>query len=647
MAVALKKHMPGAHCYQCGSSRVNRLCHHCGRLGCAAHLVPTPKIAGRLLSREMSGFGMGKQPAYHCADCAHVLRPAALTVGVGAAIAVLAGITVLWLYLLPGAALIVLGAAAIGGIYVAGRRRVAGRPRLPLPVLPKIEELNVREELSGRITLGRDRDYKAKPAPVEGKVTAVLTLGRPDRDRLERYIRTHRIARGSDVQFSAGCLVLRGQAGIDLSEELPGLIIPLNGLTSQYPVFDTSERQSSSSYRLERNYRLAEDREITEAPVWITPAIAPSSDRRTLELHIQWVDLGPTEAHLELEDVESLELRVPVEWGNVESATQGALIGTQGKEEGDQVLRPIEWLKLRPSDEDRQQQRLQFVVRFEEQIDMSHTICGRLDVVLKGALSGFERVSLYGPLGTRRAYSPAVNVKTHVVLDFELSLASIRYQDLRFVPDRKVAGDHERNESSEFPAVIPSDETVIKLTNALSNQGYYVKLVIENPPRSGARANVVQRYWDIAGRHYDGVYPIDFRIVLTGEEIHRGGIHAESGSTRTTMTVHGSYANDNMRDSVEREWESLHRLIDETLRPLSCTAQSVARPERSADRHATASRPDAVGGEGGTGPYLARRDPVRLLQRLGLLDEALLHGRISEERYWEMRERAERELGEG
>ena len=46
--------------------------------------------------------------------------------------------------------------------------------------------------------------------------------------------------------------------------------------------------------------------------------------------------------------------------------------------------------------------------------------------------------------------------------------------------------------------MIPNDEMVIGLTNALS-ENYYVKRVIEHPPRSGGRADHVQRYWDIAG----------------------------------------------------------------------------------------------------------------------------------------------------
>ena len=67
-----------------------------------------------------------------------------------------------------------------------------------------------------------------------------------------------------------------------------------------------------------------------------------------------------------------------------------------------------------------------------------------------------------------------------------------------------------RGEAREFPEVIPNDDTVIRLTNVLSEQGYYIKRIIENPRRSGPRANLIRRYWDIAGRHYSGVYPIDF-----------------------------------------------------------------------------------------------------------------------------------------
>ena len=102
-----------------------------------------------------------------------------------------------------------------------------------------------------------------------------------------------------------------------------------------------------------------------------------------------------------------------------------------------------------------------------------------------------------------------------------------------------------------------------------SDRGYYVKRVIENPPRSGARANVVNRYWDIAGRRYDGVYPVDFHIVLTGEELHKGEIRASTGNTKTRITVQGAYASVPMEKRIVNEWEKLHELAIETLRALA------------------------------------------------------------------------------
>ena len=113
--------------------------------------------------------------------------------------------------------------------------------------------------------------------------------------------------------------------------------------------------------------------------------------------------------------------------------------------------------------------------------------------------------------------------------------------------------------------MIPNDDMVIELTNALS-ENYYVKRVIEHPPRSGGRADHVQRYWDIAGRRYDGVYPIEFHMVLTGEEIHRGGIRPVAGTTKITIVVQGAYTNDEMKARIKGEWDALHDLTRDTMR---------------------------------------------------------------------------------
>lgn len=644
-----RERAPQARCYRCGSSRVTHICHHCGKIGCSAHITPSPRLAGWPLSRELRGLDMGKKPAYHCPDCAHFASRALAVGAIGVAMA-LAGAVALLLYLPLGLTLVLLGIAIAGGSYVAGRLKGAGRERPPLPVLPRLEELSLREEFSGQVILRPDGEYQATPDPVEGRLTANLVLGKTDRRRLEGYVRRHRIPPGSDVEFCAGFLVLQGQAGISLSRNFPDLSIPLNGITSGYPVFGADRHRASSSYRINYTYDLIAGREVKKVPIWITPAIAPRSDQRALELQIQWIDIGGPGEHLELENVESLELKVPIDWGNPIGANKVVLSSHGASEEGNneeggQVLRLIEWAQLRPSQEENQRKRLDFVVEFEDKIEGWDTISGRLDMVFKGTISGIERVHFYSPLGDRRVHSSAANVKTHVVLDFDLSLTSTRYQDVRLVPDRRVPEDRERDEAIEFPEVIPNDDTVIRLTNVLSEQGYYIKRVIENPRRSGSRANLIRRYWDIAGRHYAGVYPIDFHIILTGEEINRGGIRAHSGMTKACVTVQGSYANPDMRSRVERAWDRLYDLTVRTLQSLSHPPQP--GPDPPYGWGGSPGGPAPAGGGNGADPNPTPRKTARLLELLGLLDEAFRHGRISDERYREMRAWAEQQLGGG
>lgn len=646
-------HAPQSRCYQCGSAEITHICHHCGRLGCAHHVTATPTVAGHPLSPEFRQLGMRRKAGYHCADCAHAPSVTALAYRVSGGALLLIGIAVLSLSLVAGIVLVVLGAAPSAGALAAWHRQRRRGPLLPLPVSPKITEVRLREEITGRVTLSPDLTYQGHIEKAAGKVTAALLLGRPERAVLDRHPRSRRRAPGGDISFTAGSLVLRGQAGIDFSGEIPGLVIPLQGKIADYPVF-TSDDPVPSPFRVEYTYDLAPDRKLRDAPVWITPAIASRSDRRALEIHIQWVDTGRPGQSLELETVESLELRVPVYWGNAESASRPGSMTTRGWEEGGQVLRTLEWLQLRPDAHERGRHRLELVIRFEEQVipedpvgQEQPTISGRLDAVFTGALSGLSSVRLYGPLGAYRPSFSAEKARTRIVLDFELSLTGIRYQEVQLVPDRKPTESLAAAKSCKFPGVIPDDETVISLTNAISAANYYIKRVIENPPRSGARANLVQRYWDIAGRLYEGVYPIDFHIVLTGEEVHSGGIRAFSGTTETRLTVWGAYANPEMRNRVTQVWEALQDLVQVTLHERVRAARLIDDRRAAAADWTAFTTVSGSAENGGGSSHQSPRSTIslpKLLELLGLLDEALLHGRISEEHYWEMRTKAERQL---
>jgi hypothetical protein len=638
MTITVEQRAPRVRCYKCGSLLILALCHHCWRPGCANHVRPAPSWVERLLGKEGTGKGLEKDRAYHCAECAHAPTGRRLALGTAGVAAAATGVIVAWLNLVSGLALLLVGGTVAGGAYLHLQRRAAqARVTMPLPVRPKIGDLCLIEKLGARITLGPDGKYATNPRPVEGELTMILIFGRPDRERLERQLGRRSRASSRDVRFSAGRLVLQGRVGIREGQDFPGPILALDGSTGTYPVFRTEDPHASSSWKIELPYQLSADPDLSSGLVWITPSIVPESDRRALEIEIQWIKLGPDDKLLSLDVIEMLQLRLPASWGNVEQVSERAIQGTLPEDPaGHQV---VEWRQLSPGEQERQSQRLTLAVRFKNQIELEDVVCGRLEATMKGTLSGIDGVRLYGSLGGRRSL-PGVSIRTRIEADFDLSLESIRYQAVRIVPDHT-----EDDSASAYPdefGVIPDDETVIELTNAMSEQGYYVKRVIENPPRSGGRANLVQRYWDIAGRRYVGVYPIDFHVVLIGEEVHRGGIRPEDGTTKVRIVVKGAYTNAEMSERVEEEWKALCTLTADTLKRQEGTGR---RQGWNASPAEGAVPPDA------STPWLAhdharRAQPdSRLLRRLGKLDEALLEERISPEEYREMRERAEREFG--
>jgi hypothetical protein len=577
--VTIEPRAPVVRCYKCGSSQVSALCHHCWRPGCAEHVLPSPKWAEKLFGREGGGPGLQNTRARHCGDCSHVRAGTAgttsrwLAAGVAGAGLAAIGLIAIWLSLIVGLIFLLAGGIAAAGAFLRVRRSTA-RARAGMPVLlhPKVADVELIEQLRGEITLGaHGEDYRTVLEPVKGTLSMALTFGRPDRDRVwPRHRRTN--ARGAEVRYCAGRLVLQGQFGIGAGEGIDGPVLALDGDARDYPVFRAMDPPSSSLWKFVRSYELRAEPDVSTGPVWITPSIVPESDRHGLELDVQWVEFGPDDDKpLSLDTIELLRLEFPVSWGEIQN--WGILQEVSDRPRAVKGLMPggrrsLELTRLIPAKQEEKDApratRLTLSIRFRGKVDLKDEISGRLSATMRGTLSGVTGVALFDSLGGRRRYTGAASIKTRVDANFRLSLASIRYQAVRVDPDR-AAEDSDRDSYANDFAVIPGDETVIALTNAMSEEGYYVKYVIENPPRSGKRADLVQRYWEIAGRRYVGVYPIDFHIILTGEEVHGGGIHPESGTTKVRIVVKGAYTDDEMNTRIGDEWKGLRDLTLETL----------------------------------------------------------------------------------
>jgi hypothetical protein len=195
-------------------------------------------------------------------------------------------------------------------------------------------------------------------------------------------------------------------------------------------------------------------------------------------------------------------------------------------------------------------------------------ISGQVHANFNRTLSGLTGIGFYLPGGGRDQHAKA-KLRTEVQVDFDLSLSALRYQQHRVVPDRKVDVDPNlpREGRVEYYNVVPDHQTVIELVNAVSDDDFYVKSVTEHLPKvDSSQVSMVRRVWDISGRSYDGVFPIDFDINVRGDEVgqRHGGRYASR--TLAEITVQGAYANPMMREKIEGKWDQLHDLVADLLR---------------------------------------------------------------------------------
>jgi hypothetical protein len=532
-----------------------------------------------MLVREGSGPSLAKAPAYHCADCAHgkALTSGAtgrwLAIGLGGAALAVAGIVSVWLNVILGGILLLAGVLSAVAAFLRVRRGTTRRrAEMPVPLHPKVVDVELTEELRGQIALGgQDDRYRTVLEPVKGTLSMLLTFGGPDRDRVQRWRKRTRTA-GAAARWCAGRILLPGPFGIRAGAEIAGPILPLEGGSDDHPVFRAVDPPSSSPWKYHRDYELRTEPEIDTGPIWITPSIVPESDRHGLELDVQWVEFGPDEDKpLSLRMIELLRLEFPVSWGEIHTWAIRDKVSAQPRATGGfagEGRRFIELKRITPADQNEDDARathLTVSIQFSEQIDRENEISGRVTAEMRGTLSGITGVMLFNSLGGRRALGKPASRKTRIDVGFRLSLANIRYQALRVEPER-AAEDSNRDGFADTFQVIPDDEAVIELTNAMSEEEYYVKHVIENPPRSGRRANELQRYWDIKGRRYVGVYPIDFHIILTGEEVHGGEVRPDRGTTKVRIVVKGAYTDDEMERKVGEEYKRLRDLTYATLK---------------------------------------------------------------------------------
>jgi hypothetical protein len=562
---------PEARCYQCGSTDIRSVCHHCSRPMCAQHASAavreraTSSSAGpdatgapsgpgaseeeepdgpdtKPTSREFAGLKLlpVRAAVHHCEEHDHTVG--VLSAGIRVASGVLRG------------------------------RQTPADELPPLPVFPDVNTVSVVERLTGEVQL-TDTGYVSTLQPVEGKIVIGMTHAWARwQETMGRYRKRHQLPEDYPIKFAAGFATLRGKVGLafDAGQDaiLPdGLGLAFHGDVDGHDLFDAKRGRSQGEWELSARYKLQSARAPQDIPLWIVPSLGATSDKRMLMIDLHWNMPEVDGRRPELNRFELIEFLVPHQWGNLQdSSPPGAASSAPALGQP----RIIRWRQHRPAADDRQRRSgsataprsMTLRMEFEKPILDQPRLSGSLRATFNRTLSGVTGIDFYLPGGGPVRYLD-VKPRTEISVRFDISLSALRYQERRTVPHHsKATGEDEfRPRADEFTGVMPDYRTVVELTNAISADGYYVKTVVEDHPNHDSRSKTFKRGWDITGRWYEGVFPINFMISLRGTEPEDSDAGSALGRTVAQVTVDGTFPNAEMKKKIEDKWDGLHARV--------------------------------------------------------------------------------------
>lgn len=241
----------------------------------------------------------------------------------------------------------------------------------------------------------------------------------------------------------------------------------------------------------------------------------------------------------------------------------------------------------------------------------------------EGNLSGFKirATDLFLPNGFRRKGSQIeVSKATTISGELQVGLECLSYKH-EFTVAEKLDNDN----------LIPDYHTIRYLVEILEEEGVFVASVVENPTMVDAKSvHVKHRGWDILGRKYTGassLFGVDAHIVVSGCEIYREGITPSDGKCKIDITVRSSVHDDYTREIAENVCDDIKQAIQGGLDKFEHPLVRVAEVPTLAPAASNKSDHDM------------KNAMMVLEERLDRLDDALLDGKISEEKYDEMKSR--------
>ncbi len=621
---------PHAQCcvgFETDVDLLDKVCHHCGRAIAQKHQSipilgeprwPNPEF------RHLGLLGAEQQSAVHCDECAQ--SPA--------------GWANLWrkfFRLLGG----------FFGLDWLQKRWYLGRYRPPAPLTPDVTGVAFEEKLEGTITLDSNGVYRSESKPPVGEFKVNFRFLERERSGWEAYCRGYGLRKEDlTAPFHAGFALLKDPGNINLqglpadasfsktgvlefkgrlneleffkpiesgktdnenkaNEPLPAepvLPATLAAETSSPPTAISAEPETATTdvasaaptsntptpvanqpkpaqpsarngWAAKFNYAIVR-RDGKEIPLLLrlTPTIVPNDQGHTLELTLQLNLETGTSPDLTSLRVEELTIEAPAAVGEIVAVNSFTTV-SKIQPSGAQAKVTITWQGGLELSKERPQASVR--VRYANPLDSTMSIEGKIKASGSGTLSGIKAVRLFYPWGQQRLSQPNTNRKTTVSADFKLSLASLRFQEAITQTDER-----------QYTGHVLDTQIIETLTRHLGAANLYVRQVTENPAYANkTNLQLVNRFWDIAGRAYSDAHPLDFHLVLTGTHhvvpSNGNGVGFEPTPVAATraftirphenkinviVSLHGVTTNPAMKQHAERVFENLRQVLENTFR---------------------------------------------------------------------------------
>lgn len=191
---------PQPHCYICYSKEIDKVCHHCGKAICQKHKNTLIFRNPEFIRLSLDSVHFKIKDIAHCRDCAKKIHRKRL----------------LW--------------RCLGWFFpfnwIHSRYLAENYP--PLPTIPTVSTIFIKEEIKGRITLDETGKYnEIITISPKGNLDIAVQFNDIDRERTKMYSRRYN-PRPEEITFHAGFIVAPDTSNVQFESSVIKSHLPVN-----------------------------------------------------------------------------------------------------------------------------------------------------------------------------------------------------------------------------------------------------------------------------------------------------------------------------------------------------------------------------------------------------------------------------------